>query len=84
MRRETVLAGLSGALVALATLLQMYIDWRQSGAEGLEHVSLKLKLAVIAATVLTLTALVLGLLPTLNTVKQGRSSGTIANSLSEG
>jgi len=65
MRRvnSAVVAGLSGALVAAATLIQMFIDWKQSNAMGLENISLKLKLAVVAAAVLSLTALLLGLLP---------------------
>ncbi len=55
------LAGLSSALVALATLIQMYVDWQQSAAQGLQPISWKLRAAVAAAGALTLTALILGL-----------------------
>lgn len=55
------LAGLSSALVALATLLQMYVDWNQSSAMGLQSISWKLRVATAIAGILTFTALVLGL-----------------------
>ena len=54
------LAALSSALVAAATLLQMYIDWNQMPRA--ESLDLRLKLAVVAAGLMTLAALVLGLL----------------------
>ena len=72
MRRGTaLLAGLSGAFVAAATLIQMWIDWKQSYAEGLESYSASLKLAVVLAGVFSLAALLLGLLPLL-TGERGR------------
>ncbi|AEM38396.1 hypothetical protein Pyrfu_0525 [Pyrolobus fumarii 1A] len=61
MRRSTgILAALSSALVAAATLLQMYIDWNQMPRSA--QLDLRLKLAVAAAGLLTLAALILGLL----------------------
>jgi len=53
--------GLAAALVALATMIQMWIDWHQSEAAGLERISPELKLAVAAAFLLTLTGFILGM-----------------------
>ena len=60
MARGGVVA-LATLFVALATLLQMYIDWEQSGARGLEQLSLRLKLAVLGAGLLSLLAALLAL-----------------------
>ncbi len=64
MRRGGGAAGavaLATAFVAVATILQMYIDWEQSGARGLEAMSLKLRLAVVAAGLLSLLAALLAI-----------------------
>ena len=60
MRRAGLLAGLSSALVAAATLLQMWIDWNQEPRSA--QLDLKLRLAIAAVGILTLLALVLGLI----------------------
>ena len=60
MARGGVVA-LATLFVALATLLQMYIDWEQSGARGLEQLSLRLKIAVVGAALLSLLAALLAL-----------------------
>lgn len=48
-------------MVSAATMIQMYIDYRQSEAVGLENVSLKLKVLVTIAFLLTFTGFLLGL-----------------------
>ena len=60
MKRAGLLAGLSSALVAAATLLQMYIDWNQMPRA--ESLDIKLKLAIAVTGLLTLAALILGLI----------------------
>lgn len=52
------LALIGVGLVALATLLQMVIDWYQSEAQGVPYPGW-LKLLVIGAGLLTLTALII-------------------------
>ena len=52
---------LGAALVVLATMLQMFVDWEQSDAMGLERISLELRVATLAAFLLTMTAFLLGL-----------------------
>ncbi len=63
MRRGggAALAGVAAALVALATMIQMFVDWEQSSAMGLEKISLELRVATLAAFLLTMTAFLLGL-----------------------
>ena len=61
MGRGYVLAGLGAAMVSAATMIQMYIDYRQSEAVSLENVSLKLKVLVTIAFLLTFTGLLLGI-----------------------
>jgi len=51
----------AAALVALATMIQMFVDWEQSSAMGLEKISLELRVATLAAFLLTMTAFLLGL-----------------------
>ena len=60
MKRAGLLAGLSSALVAAATLLQMWIDWNQEPRSA--QLDWKLRLAIAAAGLLTLAALILGLI----------------------
>ncbi|BES81252.1 hypothetical protein [Pyrodictium abyssi] len=60
-RDHAALAGLGAAMVSAATIIQMYIDYQQSNAAGLENVSLKLKILVTVAFLLTFTGFVLGL-----------------------
>jgi len=59
--RGAAVAGLAAALVSLATLIQMYIDYKQSEAMGLENISLKLKLLVLAAFTLSFLGFILGI-----------------------
>ena len=54
-------AGLAAALVALATMIQMFVDWEQSSAMGLEKISLELRIATVTAFLLTMTAFILGM-----------------------
>ena len=61
MARGAAVAGLAAALVSLATLIQMYIDYKQSEAMGLENISLKLKLLVLAAFTLSFLGFILGI-----------------------
>ena len=60
-RRGGAAAGIAAALVALATMIQMWIDWHQSEAAGLEWISPELKLAVAAAFLLTFAGFLLGM-----------------------
>ena len=60
-RGHAALAGLGAAFVSLATMIQMYIDYTQSNAMGLETVSTKLKLLVVVAFTLTFLGFVLGM-----------------------
>ena len=59
--RKTALALTGVVLVALATLLQMIIDWYQSYAYGIPMPN-KIKLLVILAGILTLIALIISLI----------------------
>jgi hypothetical protein len=52
---------LATMMVAIATLIQMWIDYEQSGARGLEAMSLKLRVAVVAAGLLSMLAALLAL-----------------------
>ncbi|BEP17257.1 hypothetical protein PYJP_06090 [Pyrofollis japonicus] len=64
MRRGSLhfpIVALATALVAIATIIQMYVDYEQSGARGLEAMSLKLRVAVILAGVLSLLAALLAI-----------------------
>ena len=61
MRWGGAAAGLAAAFVAMATMIQMWIDWHQSDAMGLERMSLELKLATATAFLLTLTGFILGM-----------------------
>ena len=54
--------GLAAALVALATMIQVWIDWHQSDAMGLERMSLELKIVVAMAFLLTFTGFPLGMM----------------------
>ena len=58
--RAGVLAGLATAMVAGATLIQMWIDWNQMPRTA--QLDVKLKIAIAAAGLLTIVAMVLGLL----------------------
>ncbi len=55
----SLLAALSSALVAMATMIQMWIDWHQMPRS--ESLDLRLRVAIAAAGFLTLLALILGL-----------------------
>ena len=61
MGRGHVLAGLGAAMASAATMTQMYIDYTQSNATGLENVSLKLKILAIVAFLPTFMGFALGL-----------------------
>ena len=54
------LRGLRVSVSSLPASIQMWIDWHQSEAAGLESISPELKLAV-AAFLLTLTGFLLGM-----------------------
>ena len=58
--RKTALALVGVVLVALATLLQMIIDWYQSYAYGIPMPN-RIKILVIIAGILTLVALIISL-----------------------
>ena len=57
---RAVLAGLGVLFVGLATLIQMVVDWEQSEAQGVPMPS-TLKLLVLAAGLLTLASIAIGL-----------------------
>ena len=57
---RAVLAGLGVLFVGLATLIQMIVDWEQSEAQGVPMPS-TLKLLVLAAGLLTLASIAIGL-----------------------
>ena len=58
---KVILATLGVALVAIATLIQMTVDWFQSDAMGIAF-PMKLKLLTLTAGGLTLLALILSIL----------------------